>query len=137
MKERHKFRESNQIGQFGVGFYSTFLVANKVKVQTRHPDSNAQWVWESVIGSHQYKVYEDAIMELGTFISSCIKLYFSFNHVFAFKNRWSSSLRLNKFFLVKSYQKEEYDTKGIQLFYRTRRLKGRKKTKIHIFCFRK
>jgi heat shock protein beta len=49
LKERQKRPDTNQIGQFGVGFYSAFLVANKVKVQTLHPDSDAQWVWESTL----------------------------------------------------------------------------------------
>ncbi len=42
------------IGQFGVGFYSVFMVADKVRVVTRsaNPDEQA-WVWESN-GSDNY-----------------------------------------------------------------------------------
>jgi molecular chaperone HtpG len=38
---------SNLIGQFGVGFYSAFLVADKVKLYTKHPDSESILLWES------------------------------------------------------------------------------------------
>jgi heat shock protein beta len=64
LKEHKKGTDTNQIGKFGVGFYSAFLVAKTVKVQTRHPDSDTQWVWESSLGSLQYKVYKDNSDEL-------------------------------------------------------------------------
>jgi len=40
----------NLIGQFGVGFYSTYLVSNKVVVTSKHADDN-QHVWVSTAGS--------------------------------------------------------------------------------------
>jgi molecular chaperone HtpG len=37
----------NLIGQFGIGFYSAFMVADKVVVATRRAGSAEAWLWES------------------------------------------------------------------------------------------
>ncbi len=38
---------ANLIGQFGIGFYSAFMVADQVVVETRRAGSNEAWRWSS------------------------------------------------------------------------------------------
>ena len=51
--------DANLIGQFGVGFYSAFLVADRVELVTKGWEEDAQWAWASNVGSHSYTVKED------------------------------------------------------------------------------
>ncbi len=42
---------SGLIGQFGVGFYSAFMVADRIEVTSRRPGSGEAWVWRSTGGA--------------------------------------------------------------------------------------
>ncbi|KAL8035339.1 hypothetical protein ABFX02_12G091100 [Erythranthe guttata] len=51
--------DNSLIGQFGVGFYSAFLVAEKVVVTTKSPRSDKQYSWEAAADSSSYVIREE------------------------------------------------------------------------------
>jgi heat shock protein beta len=48
----------NLIGKFGVGFYSAFLVADKITVTSKNHTDDKTWTWESEINANSYTIRE-------------------------------------------------------------------------------
>lgn len=72
----------SMIGQFGVGFYSSYLVANKVVVISKNNDDE-QYRWES-IASSTFSITKDVILEDGSNKigrGTKIILYFKDEHI--------------------------------------------------------
>lgn len=73
------FKENNEsakdmqiIGQFGVGFYSAFMVSKNVKVISKSIDSDKAYVWEST-GADGFSIEENERKENGTEIILYLK----------------------------------------------------------------
>lgn len=62
----------NIIGQFGVGFYSAFMVASKVRVESRSYGADKAYAWESS-GAEGYTIEECDKPDLGTKIILTLK----------------------------------------------------------------
>merc|ERR1719328_768592 len=66
MKETGKMEAKDIIGQFGVGFYSAFMVADKIEVYSKSSmDGSVGRLWTSD-GSGKYSLAEVADLENGT-----------------------------------------------------------------------
>ena len=60
------------IGQFGVGFYSAFMVADKITVESKSIDSKEAYVWESK-GVDGYSIDKGTKKDNGTIITLHLK----------------------------------------------------------------
>ena len=71
-QENEKQEDIDIIGQFGVGFYSAFMVSRKVVVESRRFGENTAYRWESE-GAEGYRIEECEKTETGTKITLYIK----------------------------------------------------------------
>ena len=83
--------DAQLIGQFGVGFYSAFIVADKVTVDTRRAGSDQAVRWESD-GEGEFSIEEIERDERGT----CVTL-----HLKEDENEFADSLRIET--LIRKY----------------------------------
>ena len=60
------------IGQFGVGFYASFMVADRVQVRTKKAGDSTGWLWEST-GTGSFTIKEDPDAPQGTAITLFLK----------------------------------------------------------------
>ena len=71
-KENEKKTDNELIGQFGVGFYSAFMVADKIEVYTKAYGSDTAFKWESK-GVEGYSILPTEKAGLGTKIVMTLK----------------------------------------------------------------
>ena len=71
-REKGEAVSAELIGQFGVGFYSAFMVADRVELITRPAGSEEAWRWEST-GDGTYTLEEASKPEPGTIVTLHLK----------------------------------------------------------------
>jgi molecular chaperone HtpG len=104
-------KDSNLIGQFGVGFYSAFMVAQKVEVVSRRAGEEQAWKWSST-GKGSYTLEEAERDSAGTSIT----LYLN-EEGNEYANRWQIEQLVKKYSdhiaypIFLSYDQTSYDDK--------------------------
>lgn len=71
-EENKKKKDINIIGQFGVGFYSSFMVSDEVIVESKSIDSDEAYTWKSS-GVDGYSIEKSNKADYGTSITLKIK----------------------------------------------------------------
>ncbi|HON14669.1 MAG TPA: molecular chaperone HtpG [Treponema sp.] len=105
-------KDSNLIGQFGVGFYSAFMVAEKIEVITRKAGEEAAWKWTSD-GKESYEIESAQRDGHGT----TVILHLNEDGL-EYANRWSIEDIIKRysnhvaFPIYLTYEEKEYDDKG-------------------------
>ena len=86
-----KAKDSNLIGQFGVGFYSSFMVADKVEVVSKKVGMKNANGWKSD-GKTGFEIYDAQREDFGT----TIKVYLN-NDGLEFANKWQIENVIKKY----------------------------------------
>ena len=114
----------NIIGQFGVGFYSAFMVSKKIEVLSKSVDSDKAYLWVSS-GLDGYEIKESNKETVGTTITLYIKddtdddnysEYLTEYKIKSLVKKYSDYIRypIKMEVTVKSHEKDKEDTKEIQ-----------------------
>ncbi|EEV21292.1 molecular chaperone HtpG [Treponema vincentii] len=116
-------KDSNLIGQFGVGFYSAFMVASKIEVVSKKAGESAVWKWVSDgKGEYELEQTDDSAFPLIDDVpeganGTCITLYLN-NEDSEFASRWKIEDIIKRysdhiaFPIYLHYIHKEYDDKG-------------------------
>ena len=105
-------KDSQLIGQFGVGFYSSFMVADKVEVSSRKAGNKEAWKWTSD-GKSGFEIKKEVKKEVGTSIT----LYLN-DEGKEFASRWQIENLVKKysdhidFPIFLTYPEIDYDDEG-------------------------
>ena len=105
-------KDSNLIGQFGVGFYSAFMAAEKIEVISRKAAEEAAWKWTSD-GRDSYDIEPYGRDSQGT----TVILHLS-EEGLEYANRWSIEDIIKRysnhvaFPIYLTYDEKEWDDKG-------------------------
>ena len=113
-------KDSQLIGQFGVGFYSSFMVADRVEVTSKKAGNKEVWKWSSD-GHSGFEIKKDVKKENGTVITLHLN-----EEGKEFASRWQIESLVKKysdhidFPIFLTYPEIDYDKEGSE---KTRKLK--------------
>lgn len=116
-------KDSNLIGQFGVGFYSAFMVASKIEVISKKAGTSKVWKWVSDgQGAYELDAADDSAFPLLEGVGegshgTCVIMHLTDDDK-DFASRWKIEDIVKRysdhiaFPIYLHYQKKEYDDKG-------------------------
>lgn len=124
-KNLNKNDEISIIGQFGVGFYSAFMVADKIEVISKKKDEKAySWVSE---GTDGYEIQEADKDSVGTVVKVYLKkgdeednydLYLDQNHIKELVEKYSNYIKYPiKLNMKKTRTKPDSEDKEVEEYY--------------------